>query len=120
MTIGTVDIRPTAIACQVRDDVGATRRTSSPIIEMNSTATALASVIVASPIAVVVPNTIPVVVLATGLLLVFLLVELPHWQPHVVPSARCDHGSQTTGLIFQARIDLFVEVRLDSNSARVP
>ena len=58
MTIGTVDIRTTAIACQVRDDVGATRRTSAPII-------------VASPITVVV---------ATRLLLVFLLVGLLHWQ----------------------------------------
>ena len=63
MTIGAVNIRTTAIACQVRDDVGATRRTSAPIIEMDSTATALASAIVALPIAVVVPTTIPVVVL---------------------------------------------------------
>ena len=64
MTIGAVDIRSTAIACQVGDDVGATRRTSvAPIVEMDSTATALVSAIVASPIAVVVPTTIPVVVL---------------------------------------------------------
>ena len=64
MTIGAVDIRCTAIASQVGDNVGATGRTSvAPIVELDSTATALTSVIIASPIAVVVSTTIPVVVL---------------------------------------------------------
>ena len=81
MTIGTVDIRPTEIACQVSDDVGATRRTSFPIIEMYSTAIALASAIIAAPIAVVISTTAPVVVVAAGLLLVFLLLGLCLWHP---------------------------------------
>ena len=64
MTIGAVDIRSTAIACQVGDNVGATGRTSvAPIVEMDPTATAPAAAIIASPIAVVVSTTIPVVVL---------------------------------------------------------
>ncbi len=84
MTIGTVNIRTTAIACQVCDDVGATRRTSAPIIEMDSTATAPVSAIVAAPIAVVVSTTAPVVVLATGPLLVLLLVLLWQWCHQLV------------------------------------
>ncbi len=65
MTIGAVDIRSTAIACQVGDNVGATGRTSvAPIVEMDPpTATAPAAAIIASPIAVVVSTTIPAVVL---------------------------------------------------------
>ena len=46
MTIGTVDIRPTAIACQVSDDVGATRRISASIIKVDATPATFASAIV--------------------------------------------------------------------------
>ena len=71
--IGTVDVRPTAIACQVSDDVGATKRTSAPIIKVDATSASFASAIIASAIAVIVSAAAPVVLLVPWLVLVSFL-----------------------------------------------